>query len=716
MTLREQAVLTVNLEGGMMSGTARPPHAPNDPKEIRNTDDDNKELRTDRREWLARASRDASARAMMPWKPQSVEIDKAWAHAHAVRNRVLARRLQYETQPQPKPRPPPNSPSTRRARSFGPNTPRSVAGLREHIVRNLRSAMHSAGDGVREVRSAAHLARAGHTPPVPTLQIGPRGQRTRYLQLEAEAAMHHKRVIKLRPKLPRGPLNILESSDITLDTRFDIIANCVSPEFSSSPADKGLNRAVWRLLSGHRDSTANFSQFGDESKNSRNIFTAVARQTHEVTAQLKAAATETIPGPVLHDQNSFISQNCGASPTYGDVLWTKLSPSSIASLPENSSLRYIVHALGPDYSPDPANPLACKLWTPYRLKSGLCRAEAKAVLFTAYYRALWQATTIAGPKCSIGLPLLGLGEDSFPLGQTHSGGRNNCMADDARAACCLAHAVYRATGGNATVSVVLPCTGGENGASVLAKERKAWQLLTNDELIPFTCGPEGKLSDMNKAFTDDAYMRLLQLVAETLAPQQCEQEHGEIQTKPRGAGNNSAAAPVVRSPTTTNSETPAMAISMGELLLRRVPPAHTRAELTALLQDKASLWRLTKEGSREKELCDQARQYLKLMSERDETSTHPEAAEEELELVQDLQEGGKWSALFHSLKAVHKERPCQFTYPTSPFGQQPQSSATWLAAQTRKEQREMVRTMMLFLTSEEFLHFSPPRNMFRIIY
>jgi hypothetical protein len=500
---------------------------------------------------------------------------------------------------------------------------------------------------------------------------------------------------------------------MTLDDRFDVIVSSVSPEFSSSQVDKGLNRAVWGILTGYRDRTTRSFKLDGESKNqveqtSQNIFTTVALQTREVTAQLKAAAAKTIPGPVLHNQDSFISQN-GALPTYGDVLWTKLSPSTIASLPEKSSLRYIVHALGPDYISDP---LACKQWSPYRLKSGMSLAQAKAVLFTAYYRALWQASSIAGPNCSIGLPLLGLGDDSFPLGQTDAG-CNKSVADDARGACCLAHAVYRATGGKATVSVVLPCAGGNISAAALAKERKAWQLLTNDELAPFACSPNGKLSDLNKAFTDKGYMALLQLVAEILAPQQREQGHGEIETRPKGAGESLTVAPEVRPPTTTNSKADAMTAPMGELLLRRVPPAHTRAELTALLQDKASLWRLTKEGSLEKELCSQARQYLKLMSERDDTSIRPEAAEEELKLIQELQEGGKWSSLFHSMKAMHKERPCPFTYTSSPFGPRPQSNAAWTAAETSPEQRAMVRTMMQYLTSEEFLHFCPPRNMLK---
>jgi len=96
-----------------------------------------------------------------------------------------------------------------------------------------------------------------------------------------------------------------------------------------------------------------------------------------------------------------------------------------------SALKYIVHALAPDLS-----------HRPKRLPSGLSREQAFATLVAVYFRAMWQATAIAGPQCSIGMP---------PLG---SGVFANDPAD-VRNAAALAHAAYRATGGGAAVSVAL---------------------------------------------------------------------------------------------------------------------------------------------------------------------------------------------------------------------------------------------------------------------
>lgn len=79
----------------------------------------------------------------------------------------------------------------------------------------------------------------------------------------------------------------------------------------------------------------------------------------------------------------------------GDVLWSEV-PAGAA--PAGSALRYIVHALAPDLS-----------HRPKRLPSGLNRDQAFATLVVVYYRAMWQATTIAGPECSIGMPPLGSG-------------------------------------------------------------------------------------------------------------------------------------------------------------------------------------------------------------------------------------------------------------------------------------------------------------------
>lgn len=46
------------------------------------------------------------------------------------------------------------------------------------------------------------------------------------------------------------PLTITTSADLSLDARFTVIVNSVSPEFQSSGSDSGINHAVWRTLSG----------------------------------------------------------------------------------------------------------------------------------------------------------------------------------------------------------------------------------------------------------------------------------------------------------------------------------------------------------------------------------------------------------------------------------------------------------------------------------
>jgi hypothetical protein len=152
-------------------------------------------------------------------------------------------------------------------------------------------------------------------------------------------------------------LDITTSADLSLDVRFDVIVNSVSPEFKSSSSDSGINFAVWRTLSG-------YSGEGDE------------------------------PPPVAYPQEPFAKRH-GAAPTYGDVLWSAV-PSGTAS--NGSALKYIVHALAPDLSTRPK-----------RLSSGLSKTEAFATLVAVYFRSMWQATVIAGPTCRVGMPPLGAG-------------------------------------------------------------------------------------------------------------------------------------------------------------------------------------------------------------------------------------------------------------------------------------------------------------------
>mgnify|MGYP003336771591 CR=1 FL=1 len=153
-------------------------------------------------------------------------------------------------------------------------------------------------------------------------------------------------------------LTITTSEDLTVEMRYDVIVNSVSPEFQSSGSDSGINFSVWKTLTG-------FS--GDGEK----------------------------PGPIIYDQTEFVAQNSGAAPTYGDVLWSEV-PSGAA--PSGSALKHIVHALAPDRS-----------HRPKRLPSGLNRDQAFATLVAVYLRAMWQGTVLGGPQCSIGMPPLGSG-------------------------------------------------------------------------------------------------------------------------------------------------------------------------------------------------------------------------------------------------------------------------------------------------------------------
>jgi hypothetical protein len=156
-----------------------------------------------------------------------------------------------------------------------------------------------------------------------------------------------------------APLTITTSADLTVDMRYDVIVNSVSPEFQSTSSDSGINFSVWKTLTGYS---------GDGAEK---------------------------PAPVVYDQTMFVAQNGGAAPTYGDVLWSEV-PSWAA--PPGSGLKYIVHALAPDRS-----------HRPKRLPSGLDRDQAFATLVAVYMRAMWQATVLGGPQCSIGMPPLGSG-------------------------------------------------------------------------------------------------------------------------------------------------------------------------------------------------------------------------------------------------------------------------------------------------------------------
>jgi hypothetical protein len=207
------------------------------------------------------------------------------------------------------------------------------------------------------------------------------------------------------PSLP--PLSVVPSAGLVTDTRFDVIVNAVSPEFGSSASDSGINRAVWAMLA---------SSSGTDGS---------------------------VGPPAIHCDTSAFSVRNGAPPTYGDCLWSELP--QVAHEPARR-LRYIVHALAPDHSNRPK-----------RLNMGLGRAEARAVLFAVYYRAIWQAAALGGPSCTIGVP---------PLG----GGVFANERDDVCAAAVLAFRAYRESGGRAHV-----CIGLYDGHDRLSESLDAWQ-------------------------------------------------------------------------------------------------------------------------------------------------------------------------------------------------------------------------------------------------
>eukprot|EP01046_Picozoa_sp_COSAG06_P054661 COSAG06_NODE_9807_length_1812_cov_1.398132_1_plen_276_part_10 len=145
---------------------------------------------------------------------------------------------------------------------------------------------------------------------------------------------------------------ITTSADLTVDVRFDVIVNSVSPEFQSSGSDSGINFSVWKTLTGWNDD-------GEDDDGEK-------------------------PPPIQYDQEEFLSRNGGRAPTYGDVLWSELPADAV--MPEGSALKYIVHALAPDCS-----------HRPKRLPSGLDRAAAYSALVAVYFRAMWQGTALMVP-------------------------------------------------------------------------------------------------------------------------------------------------------------------------------------------------------------------------------------------------------------------------------------------------------------------------------
>ena len=306
--------------------------------------------------WIQSASRAASARAMMPVRPPTVgELDSDWAmQSPRLADARTARMSPAARQRQATP--------PRRPRSVGSDTPRLVAEARERVRRNIYSSMAAAGGGISARPPAAmpSLALPGgmaqiNPQPVPTLQLTG-GKKQRYLALEAEAALNRKQSARKRRPMPRGPLNITASPDLTLDIRFDVLISSASPEFASSHADTGLTRAIWEILSGYGPAPpAQATEKKKTSLKSAAQLQSVADTTLEALAQHhRYTKGRTIPPPVRYDQREFLTRN-GNVPTYGDTLFSELLPehqaAASAAAPEGSSLRFIVHALAPNVSP-----------------------------------------------------------------------------------------------------------------------------------------------------------------------------------------------------------------------------------------------------------------------------------------------------------------------------------------------------------------------------
>jgi O-acetyl-ADP-ribose deacetylase (regulator of RNase III) len=283
------------------------------------------------------------------------------------------------------------------------------------------------------------------------------------------------------------PLTITTSADLTVDARYDVIVNSVSPEFQSSGSDSGINFSVWQTLTGY-------------------------------TAEDKKAKKEK-PPPIKYDQSPFTARN-SAAPTYADVMWSDVptsgTPEEGAAAAADSALKYIVHALAPDLSRRPK-----------RLPSGLGKEEAYAALVAVYFRAMWQATAIAGPGCSIGMPPLGAGVFAND-------------AADVRSAAVLAHAAYCASGGTASVSIALWSPDGTPASDMAEWQEAAGSAPVGNSVLLTrlreALGPAGQptlLSRVPKAHTTTELTSLLKAAAKGSKDEQGpEEEDRNVEAPP----------------------------------------------------------------------------------------------------------------------------------------------------------------------------------------
>lgn len=218
------------------------------------------------------------------------------------------------------------------------------------------------------------------------------------------------------------PLVVTTSEDLTQDSRFDVIINPVTPEWSSRCEDTGVNHHVWRLLSG-----------------------------------TSAALPRSAP-PVRYNMHDFIAAQ-GAPPTYGDVLLSRaasVATDSGATRPASPGPSWLVHALAPMRADAAAAPVdddraTAGTWpssSTERLATGLSHSQVQAAWVALFFRAFWRAEWAAGPDASIGLP---------PFTESCATGGYGAANDpsDVQAACALAYRAYAASGGSARVFVVL---------------------------------------------------------------------------------------------------------------------------------------------------------------------------------------------------------------------------------------------------------------------
>jgi len=295
-------------------------------------------------------------------------------------------------------------------------------------------------------------------------------------------------------------LTITTSADLTVDARYDVIVNSVSPEFQSSGSDSGINLSVWKTLTGYQNNKKKSDGEGTEQQ-------------------------PPPPGPIVYDQSAFTAHN-DAGPTYADVLWSSV-PNSISNSssaddqPDQQTpqtrLKYIVHALAPDLSKRPK-----------RLPSGLNQEEeAYAALVAVYFRAMWQATAIAGPGCSIGMPPLGAGVFAND-------------AADVMSAAVLAHAAYCASGGTASVSIALWSPDGTPPSDMAEWQEAAGSAPVGNSVLLTrlreALGPAGQptlLSRVPKAHTTTELTSLLKAAAKGSKDEQGpEEEDRNVEAPP----------------------------------------------------------------------------------------------------------------------------------------------------------------------------------------